>query len=51
MYYCFIYFTACAFPTIKITEKCPQVVIDRKDMQYLYEDGDMYNFMDNDTYK
>ena len=24
--------------------------IDRKDMQYLYTDGDLYNFMDMETY-
>ncbi|MCQ2536678.1 MAG: elongation factor P, partial [Lachnospiraceae bacterium] len=27
------------------TEKFPQARIDRKDMQYLYMDGDLYNFM------
>ncbi len=32
------------------TEKCPQARIDRKDMQYLYEDGGLYNFMDTETY-
>ena len=32
------------------TEKCPQARIDRKDMQYLYEDGDLYYFMDTETY-
>ena len=32
------------------TEKCPQARIDRKEMQYLYEDGDLYNFMDTETY-
>ena len=32
------------------TEKCPQARIDRKDMQYLYADGDLYNFMDTETY-
>ena len=33
------------------TEKCPQARIDRKDMQYLYSDGDLYNFMDVETYE
>lgn len=32
------------------TEKCPQARIDRKDMQYLYNDGDLYYFMDVETY-
>ena len=32
------------------TEKFPQARIDRKDMQYLYKDGDLYTFMDTETY-
>ncbi len=32
------------------TEKFENAHIERKDMQYLYNDGDMYNFMDNETY-
>ena len=32
------------------TEKFPTAHIDRKDMQYLYSDGDLYNFMDVETY-
>ena len=32
------------------TEKFPAARIDRKDMQYLYADGDLYNFMDTETY-
>lgn len=36
--------------TFRPTEKCPQARIDRKDMQYLYSDGDLYNFMDTETY-
>ncbi len=36
--------------TFRPTEKCPQAHIDRKDMQYLYNDGDLYYFMDNETY-
>jgi elongation factor P len=37
--------------TFRPTEKCPQARIDRKDMQYLYADGDMFNFMDVETYE
>ena len=36
--------------TFRPTEKCPQARIDRKDLQYLYADGDLYNFMDTETY-
>ncbi|MBQ1681858.1 MAG: elongation factor P [Agathobacter sp.] len=32
------------------TEKFPTAHIDRKDMQYLYNDSDLYNFMDVETY-
>ena len=32
------------------TEKFEQAHIDRKDMQYLYNDGDLYHFMDAETY-
>ena len=32
------------------TEKFPAAHIDRKDMQYLYNDGDLYYFMDVETY-
>ena len=37
--------------TFRPTEKCPQARIDRKDMQYLYADGDLYYFMDNENYE
>ena len=37
--------------TFRPTEKYPQAHIDKKEMQYLYADGDMYNFMDNETYE
>ena len=37
--------------TFRPTEKCPQARIDRKDMQYLYSDGDLYNFMDVENYE
>ena len=32
------------------TEKFENAVIERKDMQYLYSDGDLFYFMDNETY-
>ena len=32
------------------TEKFPAARIERVDMQYLYQDGDLYNFMDVETY-
>ena len=36
--------------TFRPTEKCPQARIDRKDMQYLYSDGELYHFMDVETF-
>ena len=33
------------------TEKFPQARIDRREMQYLYSDGDLFNFMDTETYE
>ena len=36
--------------TFRPTEKCPQAHIDRKDMQYLYADGDLFYFMDTVSY-
>lgn len=33
------------------TEKCPQARIERNDMQYLYNDGDLYYFMNLETYE
>jgi elongation factor P len=36
--------------TFRPTEKFPKAHIDRKEMQYLYQDGDLYNFMDVETY-
>ena len=32
------------------TDKYPTAYIERKDMQYLYADGDLYYFMDQETY-
>lgn len=37
--------------TFNPTEKMPKAQIDRQDMQYLYNDGEMYYFMDNATYE
>lgn len=36
--------------TFRPTEKFPPARIDRVDMQYLYADGDLYNFMNTETY-
>lgn len=33
------------------TDKYPKAHIERKEMQYLYEDGELYYFMDNETYE
>ena len=37
--------------TFRPTEKFPAARIDRVDMQYLYEDGDLYNFMNMENYE
>lgn len=37
--------------TFRPTEKFPQARIDRKDMQYLYSDGDLFHFMDVENYE
>ena len=36
--------------TFRPTEKFPAARIDRVDMQYLYADGDLFNFMNMETY-
>ena len=36
--------------TFRPTEKFPKAHIERKDMQYLYSDGELYHFMDIETY-
>lgn len=36
--------------TFRPTEKFPQARIDRVDMQYLYADGDLFHFMNQETY-
>lgn len=37
--------------TFNPTEKFENAYIDRKEMQYLYNDGDLYYFMDEETYE
>ena len=37
--------------TFRPTEKCPKAHVDRKDMQYLYNDGDLSYFMDQENYE
>lgn len=36
--------------TFRPSEKVPKAHIERKDMQYLYSDGELYHFMDVNTY-
>ena len=37
--------------TFRPTEKFENAHIERKEMQYLYNDGDLYYFMDNESYE
>ena len=37
--------------TFSPTEKFPTAFVERKDMQYLYQDGDLYYFMDTENYE
>jgi len=37
--------------TFRPTEKMPKAHIERKEMQYLYNDGGLYYFMDQETYE
>jgi elongation factor P len=37
--------------TFNPTDKMPRAHIERKDMQYLYNDGDLFYFMDTETYE
>jgi elongation factor P len=37
--------------TFNPTDKMPRAMIETKDMQYLYLDGDFYVFMDNETFE
>lgn len=36
--------------TFRPTEKCPTAHIERSEMQYLYADGDLYNYMNTETF-
>ncbi len=33
------------------TEKFPKAMVEKKDMEYLYSDGELYHFMDVETYE
>ncbi len=37
--------------TFSPTEKFPTAFVERKDMEYLYSDGDLYYFMDCESYE
>ena len=37
--------------TFNPTEKFPTAFVERRDMQYLYNDGELYYFMDQETYE
>jgi elongation factor P len=37
--------------TFRPTEKMPRAYIDRKDLQYLYNDGSLYYFMDTESFE
>ena len=37
--------------TFRPTEKMPRAHIERKDLQYLYNDGNLYYFMDTESYE
>ena len=37
--------------TFSPTEKFPTAYVERKDMEYLYADGDLHYFMDSETYE
>ncbi|MDR2182664.1 MAG: elongation factor P [Clostridiales bacterium] len=37
--------------TFRPAEKMPRAHIERKDMQYLYNDGELYHFMDMESYE
>ena len=37
--------------TFNPNDKYPTAFVERKDMEYLYNDGDLYYFMDNETYE
>ena len=37
--------------TFNPTDKFPPAIVERRDMQYSYNDGDLYYFMDNETFE
>ncbi|MCL2224328.1 MAG: elongation factor P [Defluviitaleaceae bacterium] len=37
--------------TFRPSEKMPRAHIDRRDLQYLYTDGELYHFMDNENFE
>lgn len=37
--------------TFRAGEKLPRAVLDKREMQYMYQDGDEYHFMDNESYE
>lgn len=37
--------------TFNPSDKYPPAYVDRREMQYLYNDGELYHFMDNETYE
>ncbi|MBQ6645196.1 MAG: elongation factor P [Clostridia bacterium] len=37
--------------TFNPTDKMPKAIIETKEMEYLYDDGDLYYFMDGETYE
>ncbi len=37
--------------TFNPTDKYPTAYVERREMSYLYNDGEMYNFMDNETFE
>lgn len=37
--------------TFNPTDKMPRAMIETKDMQYLYDDGEFYHFMDNENFE
>lgn len=37
--------------TFRPTEKCPQAHIERSEMQYLYNDGELFHFMDTSSFE
>ena len=37
--------------TFNPTDKYPTAIVEKKDMQYLYSDGELYYFMDMESYE